>query len=149
MLRTPDAIGARSWATFVANKTLRDNSVAPDTVCKENEAIRLSALGFPLVEEGKPVGALVLVNKRGRQATFTAEDQELLLDLSRQAVRALRNARQYEAEKKVEELDALLTVSREITSTLDLNKVMNKIVNATAVIATYDQCAIAILDRES
>ena len=50
-----------------------------------------------------------------------------LQDLSRQAVRAVRNARQYEAEKKVEELDALLTVSREITATLDLDKVMQKI----------------------
>ena len=58
------------------------------------------------------------------------EDEELLADLARQAVRALRNARQHEAEKKVEELDALLAVSREITSTLDLDKVMQTIVNA-------------------
>jgi RND family efflux transporter MFP subunit len=146
----PDAVGGSIVGNLlVAQKTLRDNSVAPDTaLAKENEGYPVrSALGFPLIEDGKPVGALVLVNKRGRQPEFTAEDQELLLDLSRQAVRALRNARQYEAEKKVEELDALLTVSREITSTLDLDKVMNKIVNATAVIATYDQCAIAILDR--
>ena len=39
------------------------------------------------------------------------------------------------------------SVSREITATLDLDKVMQKIVNATAAIATYDQCAIAILDH--
>ena len=66
----------------------------------------------------------MLANKRGRHPEFTAEDEELLQDLSRQAVRALRNARQHEAEKKVEELDALLAVSREITATLDLDKVM-------------------------
>jgi RND family efflux transporter MFP subunit len=146
----PDAVGSSIVGNLlVSQKTLRDNSVGPDTgLAKENEGYPVrSALGFALVEEGRPVGALVLVNKRGRLAEFTPEDQELLLDLSRQAVRALRNARQYEAEKKVEELDALLTVSREITSTLDLDKVMQKIVNATAVIATYDQCSIAILDR--
>ena len=65
----------------------------------------------------------------------------------RQAVRALRTARQHEAEKKVEELDALLTVSREITSTLDLDRVMQTIVNATSALITYDRCAIGILEK--
>ncbi len=146
----PDAVGASIVGELlVAQKTLRDNNVAPSTpLAKENEGYPIrSALAFPLVEDGKPVGALILVNKRGRQAQFTPEDQELLLDLSRQAVRALRNARQYEAEKKVEQLDALLAVSREITATLDLDKVMQKIVNASAVLITYDQCAIAIMDK--
>ena len=102
---------------------------------------------MPLVEHDAPIGALVLVNKRGRHPEFSDGDEELLVDLSRQAVRALHNARQYEAEKKVEELDALLTVSREITSTLDLDKVMNAIVNSTAALVRYDRCAIAIQDR--
>ena len=66
-------------------------------------------------------------------------------DLARQAVRALRTARQHEAEKKVEELDALLAVSREITSTLDLDKVMKTVVNATSALIAYDRCGIAIL----
>ena len=86
----------------------------------------------------------MLANKRGRHPEFTAEDEELLQDLARQAVRALRNARQHEAEKKVEELDALLTVSREITSTLDLDKVMQTIVNATRRPDRLRPCAIAI-----
>lgn len=146
----PDAVGGSIVGDLLAaQRTLRDNNVAPDTpLATENEGYPIrSALAFPLVEEGKPVGVLVLVNKRGRHAEFTPEDQELLLDLSRQAVRALRNARQYEAEKKVEELDALLAVSREITATLDLDKVMQKIVNASAALIAYDQCAIAIMDK--
>jgi RND family efflux transporter MFP subunit len=51
----------------------------------------------------------------------------------------------YEAQKKVEELDALLAVSREITSTLDLDKVMKTVVNASAALIEYDRCAIAIM----
>ena len=89
----------------------------------------------------------MLVNKRGRVPEFSEEDQELLEDLARQAVRALRNARQYEAEKKVEELDALLAVSREITATLDLDRVMQTVVNASAALIRYDRCAIAIQER--
>lgn len=146
----PDAVGASIVGDLlVAQRVLRDNTVAPGTgLATENAGYPVgSVLALPLVEEQRPVGVLVLANKRGRNPVFTAEDQELLLDLSRQAVRALRNARQYEAEKKVEELDALLTVSREITSTLDLDKVMQKIVNATAALIAYDQCVIAIMDR--
>jgi len=38
-------------------------------------------------------------------------------------------------------------VSREITATLDLDKVMRAIVNASAALVTYDRAAIAILSR--
>jgi RND family efflux transporter MFP subunit len=148
--KPPDAVGGSIVGNLLVSKrVIRDNAVSPQGgLATENEGYTIrSVLAFALIEDEKPVGALVLVNKRGRIPEFTAEDQELLLDLSRQAVRALRNARQYEAEKKVEELDALLAVSREITSTLDLDKVMQKIVNASAALVTYDQCAIAILDR--
>ncbi|HEY7575138.1 MAG TPA: efflux RND transporter periplasmic adaptor subunit, partial [Thermoanaerobaculia bacterium] len=106
-----------------------------------------SILAVPLVEDEASIGALVLANKRGRHPEFTPEDEELLQDVSRQAVRALRIARQHEAEKKVQELDALLAVSREITSTLDLDKVMQTIVNGTAALITYDRCAIGLLEK--
>jgi GAF domain-containing protein/multidrug efflux pump subunit AcrA (membrane-fusion protein) len=146
----PDAVGSSIIGDVIANqKVILANKVPADVpLAAENEGHEVrSVLAIPLIEDKKPVGGLILVNKRGRQPMFTAEDEELLTDLSRGAVRALRNARQYEAEKKVEELDALLAVSREITATLDLDKVMQKIVNAAHAIVAYDQCAIAILDR--
>jgi RND family efflux transporter MFP subunit len=146
----PDAVGGSIVGDLLAEKQIvRRNRIPPDDpLAKESEGYPIhSVLAFPLVEEDVPVGALVLVNKRGRHPEFSPEDEELLQDLARQAVRALRNARQYEAEKKVEELDALLTVSREITSTLDLDKVMTTIVNATAPLIAYDRSAIAIMQR--
>jgi len=146
----PDAVGGSIVGDLIVEgKTLRRNRVpADDSLATENEGYPIhSVLALSLIEEDKPVGALVLVNKRGRHPEFSPEDDELLNDLSRQAVRALRNARQYEAEKKVQELDALLAVSREITSTLDLDKVMRTIVNGTAALVRYDRCAIAIQDR--
>jgi RND family efflux transporter MFP subunit len=146
----PEAVGSSIVGDLLADrKVIRRGAVTPgDPVATENEGYTIrSLLAFPLLEEERPVGALVLANKRGRVPEFTPEDEELLQDLARQAVRALRNARQHEAEKKVEELDALLTVSREITSTLDLDKVMTTIVNATAALIPYDQCSIAILDK--
>lgn len=146
----PEAVGSSIVGDVLADRRIVRRSAIPDSdmIAKENDGYPIrSVLAFPLLEEELPVGALVLVNKRGRHPAFTEEDQELLQDLTRQAVRALRNAREHEAEKKVQELDALLTVSREITSTLDLDKVMGTVVNGAAPLIAYDRCAIAILHR--
>lgn len=146
----PEAVGAAVVGDVVAGRT---------TICRndlpEDDPVRTadpdfpvrSFLAAPLVEDDTPVGAIVAVNKRGRHPEFSTADEDLIVDLAKQAVSALRNARQYEAEKKVEELDALLAVSREITATLDLDKVMRTIVNASSALVTYDRAAIAILAR--
>ncbi|HEY1252918.1 MAG TPA: efflux RND transporter periplasmic adaptor subunit [Thermoanaerobaculia bacterium] len=146
----PAAVGMTVIGDVIADQsTLRRNRIPEDDpLAGESEEYAIhSCLAVPLTEDEAIVGALILVNKRGRHPEFTAEDEELLQDLCRQAVRALRTARQHEAEKKVEELDALLAVSREITSTLDLDKVMHSVVNASSALIAYDRCAIAIQEK--
>jgi RND family efflux transporter MFP subunit len=146
----PEAVGAAIAGDIVADQTaLRRNRIPEaDPLFSESSDYPIrSLLAVALVEDEAAIGALVLANKRGRHPEFSAEDEELLQDVARQAVRALRTARQHEAEKKVQELDALLAVSREITSTLDLDKVMQTIVNATSALITYDRCAIGILEK--
>ncbi|HEY7113043.1 MAG TPA: GAF domain-containing protein [Thermoanaerobaculia bacterium] len=146
----PEAVGASIAGDVLAEQSaLRRNRIPDDDpLAAEVDGYPIrSVLAVPLIEEQASVGALVLANKRGRHPEFAPEDEELLQDVARQAVRALRTARQHEAEKKVEELDALLAVSREITATLDLDKVMQTIVNATAALITYDRCAIGILEK--
>ena len=146
----PVAVGSSIVGDVIADQAaVRRNRIPEaDPASQETEGYTIrSFLAVPLAEEDSIHGALVLANKRGRHPEFSAEDEELLQDLARQAVRALRNARQHEAEKKVEELDALLAVSREITATLDLDKVMKTIVNATSALIEYDRCGIAIQQR--
>jgi RND family efflux transporter MFP subunit len=146
----PVAVGSSIVGDVLADRRIVRRAAIPeaDPLAKENDGYPIrSILAFPLLEEELPVGVLVLANKRGRHPEFTEEDQELLQDLTRQAVRALRTAREHEAEKKVQELDALLTVSREITSTLDLDKVMATVVNGAAPLIAYDRSAIAIMHR--
>jgi RND family efflux transporter MFP subunit len=140
----PEAVGADVVGDLLADRVAIRRNRIPESEPDSGAAHVRSLLGVPLTEDDRPIGALVVANKRGRSPAFTPEDEELLEDLSRQAVRALRNARTYEAEKKVEELDALLAVSREITATLDLDRVMQTIVNASAALIRYDRCAIAI-----
>jgi RND family efflux transporter MFP subunit len=140
----PEAVGASIVGELIAGgDAIVENGVQDDHPL-HSEGVR-SVLGIPLYEDDAPVGALVIANKRGRRPAFDDADVALLTDLGHQAVRALRNARRYEAEKKVEELDALLAVSREITATLDLDRVMGTIVNSTAALIEYDRCSVAIL----
>ncbi|HET9794524.1 MAG TPA: efflux RND transporter periplasmic adaptor subunit [Thermoanaerobaculia bacterium] len=144
----PEAVGGSIIADVItAREDIVENEVE-DPMRNENAPYETrSLLAAPLVEDDAPVGALVVVNKRGRHPRFTDADRELLIDLGHQAVRALRNARRYLAEKKVEELDALLAVSREITSTLDLDRVMGTVVNATSALIPFDRCALSIVSR--
>lgn len=149
-VEAPEAVGASVVGDVIAdqNAVRRNRIPESDPVAGESGEFRIrSLLAVPLIEDEATIGALALVNKRGRHPEFSGEDEELLQDLARQAVRALRTARQHEAEKKVEELDALLAVSREITSTLDLDKVMHTIVNATSALIAYDRCGIAIQQK--
>ncbi len=146
----PDAVGTTVVGDVIANQSaVRRNRIPPsDPTATESPLYPIrSVMAVPLLEDDAAIGALVVANKRGRHPEFSPEDEELLQDVGRQAVRALRTARQHEAEKKVEELDALLAVSREITSTLDLDKVMKTIVNATSALISYDRCGIAIQER--
>ena len=146
----PDAVGASVVGDVLADQEgLRRNRIPPtDPIATEYPPYPVkSILAVPLVEDEAAIGALVVANKRGRHPEFSPEDEELLFDVSRQAVRALRTARQHEAEKKVEELDALLAVSREITATLDLDKVMGTVVNATSALIPYERCAIGVFEK--
>ena len=147
----PDAVGAAIVGDVVADQEAdppQPHPAEPTPSPPRTPATpSVPSVAVPLIEDDVAIGALVVANKRGRHPEFSAEDEELLGDLARQAVRALRNARQHEAEKKVEELDALLAVSREITATLDLDKVMQTIVNATSALIAYDRCGIAIQEK--
>jgi GAF domain-containing protein len=146
----PEAVGASVVGDVLAEQaTLRRNRIPQsDPISTENPLYPVkSVIAAPLVEDDAAIGALVVANKRGRHPEFSPEDEELLADLGRQAVRALRTARQHEAEKKVEELDALLAVSREITATLDLDKVMGTVVNATSALVPYERCAIGVFEK--
>ena len=145
----PDSIGASVVGDVLGTtETAYENDLPGSHLLKSESAFPVSSvLTVPLIEDEVPVGALVIVNKRGRRPRFAEPDALLLTDLGHQAVRALHNARRYGAERRVEELDALLAVSREITATLDLDRVMKTIANASAALINFDRCAVAVVQR--
>jgi RND family efflux transporter MFP subunit len=60
---------------------------------------------------------------------------------------ALHNANLLEAERKVSALDALLKISQEITSTLDLDHVLTTVVHQASSVVPFERCVIGFFDR--
>jgi RND family efflux transporter MFP subunit len=117
---------------------------------KRNAGIKegtvFSILGVPLLEHESLVGVVEAIN-RSDGLPFDDDDQFLLTNICETASNALHNASLLQAERKVEILEALVRVSAEITSTLDLDHVLDAIVNGPSTVIPYERAAIALDQR--
>jgi RND family efflux transporter MFP subunit len=105
-----------------------------------------SILAMPLLEHESLVGVVEAINRLDG-LPFDEDDQFLLTNICETASNALHNASLLQAERKVEILEALVKVSAEITSTLDLDHVLDAIVNGPATVIPYERAAIALDQR--
>jgi RND family efflux transporter MFP subunit len=105
-----------------------------------------SIVAGPLMEHENLVGVVEAVNRMDG-APFDEDDQFLLSNICETASNALHNASLLQAERKVEILETLVTVSKEITSTLNLGSVLQTVVNGTKAVVPYDRAAIALEQR--
>jgi signal transduction histidine kinase len=98
------------------DKTVRDEGV-------------VAALALPIMLKGEIIGLLWVANRTS--AKFTEQDVDALQRLAHQAAIAIENARLYaEARLKTARLEALLRVSRVMTSTLDPQRIASVITEA-------------------
>jgi RND family efflux transporter MFP subunit len=67
--------------------------------------------------------------------------------MTQTAAGALHNASLMEAEKKIEILETLVEVSNEITSTLNLERVLQVVVNAPQRIMAYERASVALENK--
>jgi signal transduction histidine kinase len=121
---------------------------------RERLALR-SILTVPFFRDGRPFGAVTVW--RGEARPFTDTQIALLQTFADQAVIAIENvrlfqelqARTYELGRSVEELKALGEVSRAVSSTLDLEVVLQTIVSRASQLAGADGCAIYEYDEDT
>src|ERR1700723_734102 len=118
-----------------ANPKLVENpaeepGLAPRIAASEEFEI-VSWMCAPLRKENDVLGVVELVNKADG-TPFNEDDLFFLSSISEQAAVALHNANLLDAERKVHALDALLKISQEITSTLDLDHVLSTVVQQAA-----------------
>ena len=105
-----------------------------------------SIVAGPLMEHENLVGVVEAVNRLDG-APFDEDDQFLLTNICETASNALHNASLLQAERKVEILQTLVQVSGEITSTLNLDRVLQSVVNHTQAIIPFERAAIALEQR--
>ena len=102
-----------------------------------------SLIAVPIRDGEFIVGVLEAVN-RDDGSPLDEDDLFFLSTISETAASSLHNASLLEAERKIELLEILVQVSHEITSTLNLERVLQVIVNGPQKIMSYDRAAVAL-----
>ena len=105
-------------------------------------AIR-TLMAVPVVAQNFQVGVLEAINK-STGAAFDHDDVFFLSTIALTAGSALHNASLLETERKVEILETLVQVSNQITSTLNLDRVLQVVVNASAHVIPYERASLAL-----
>jgi signal transduction histidine kinase len=107
-----------------------------------------TVLAVPMLRDGEPIGALGLWRREVRP--FTDKQIALMATFANQAVIAIENAnlfkelqaRTTELTRSVEQLTALGDVGRTLSSTLDLDTVLQTIVTRASQLAGTDACSV-------
>jgi signal transduction histidine kinase/HAMP domain-containing protein len=112
-----------------------------------------AVLAVPLVREGAAIGAIIL--RRTEARPFTDKQVALLQTFADQAVIAIENvrlfqelqARTQELSRSLEEVRALSEVSQAVSSSLDLQQVLDSIMQRAVGLAGADACAVLEFDQ--
>lgn len=119
------------------------------TVDQKTGFVTRSMICVPLIIDNDAYGAIQIVNKKhGVDGQFDTNDCELVKDLAISAAISMKNARLMEMESKVKEMNALMSISNELVSTLDIDQVLNLVVNRTNELVEIDFGAIALLEDD-
>jgi len=121
-----------------------------DRLVRRNQGIAeggvVSLVVAPILDQESLVGVIEAANKLDG-TPFDDDDLFTLSRLAESAAIALHNASLLAAERKVEILETLVTVSHEITSTLNLERVLQTIVNAPQAVIPYERAGIGLEQR--
>jgi len=108
-----------------------------------SDGVIVSLIATPLVTQGNQVGVFEAINKQNGDP-FNEDDLFLLNSVAEAAAGALNNAALLQAERKVQILETLVKVSAEITSTLNLDRVLQTVVNVPGEVIPYERAAVAL-----
>lgn len=143
-----------SYRRMIVERTVREHQLDdPDVLAEDREIMERwgerSVLSIPLVFQDEVIGALTLVEKRSPRR-FTAADLRLFELVSAPVAVAVHNARMLRREaEQNRRLGALLSASRAMTSTIDLEALLATITAAARGALDTAECAIDTYDRES
>jgi GAF domain-containing protein/biotin carboxyl carrier protein len=138
-------VASKQKTTIVARAM--DDPRYQQSVDETGESAGSTVMATAIVAKGVTVGALQVIDKDGGASVFDANDRALLEGLAGSAAIAIRNAQLHAAEKRAADLALLLDISREITATLDLDRVLRTVVNLASRALTFDRGAVGLMDK--
>jgi two-component system phosphate regulon sensor histidine kinase PhoR len=104
-----------------------------------------SVLCAPLIVQGRPIGALELINKR--QGYFTEDDQELLISMCASLAIALQNAGLYkEAQERAQRTTIVSDITTAINASSSLPQATQSIAAHLNRLIPFDYANICLLD---
>jgi GAF domain-containing protein/multidrug resistance efflux pump len=137
---------AQKQRTTMVRDAVRDPRFQEATDVAEDH-VSTTVMATPMVAGGVTVGAIQVVDKRTGSGTFDAHDRELLEGLAAAAGSSLRNAQLHGAERRARDLAVLLEISREITATLDIDRVLHSVVNLASKTLDFDRGAVGLYEK--
>ena len=137
---------AQHQKTTMVTRAIEDPRFDPD-LDRSSQMIALNVMATAMVAGGVTVGAIQVTNKTTGDGIFDDRDRELLEGLAASVAIALRNAQLHAAEKRAGDLAVLLDISREITATLDLDRVLQSVVHLASRALAFDRAAVALYEK--
>jgi RND family efflux transporter MFP subunit len=122
---------------------------ADEALAQRNERsgdTAISLMAVPLLDGESLTGVLEAIRREGEEP-FTEDDLFALTQVTASAAQALHNSSLLQAERKIEVLQTLVSVSQEIGSTLNQQRVLQAIVNQPQLVIPYERAAIALEQR--
>jgi GAF domain-containing protein/multidrug resistance efflux pump len=137
---------AQKQRTTMVMEAVRDPRFQAATDTTE-DTVSNTVMATAMVAGGVTVGAIQVVDKRTGTGAFDAHDRELLEGLAAAAASSLRNAQLHGAERRARDLAVLLEISREITATLDIDRVLQSVVNLASKALDFDRGAVGLYEK--
>ena len=134
-----------SRRTTMVTRAVEDPRFQP--ALDSGDALATTVMATAMVAGGVTVGAIQVANKLTGDGIFDQRDRDLLEGLAASAAAALRNAQLHSVEKRAGDLAVLLEISREITATLDLDRVLQSVVNLASRALPFDRGAVALYEK--
>jgi sigma-B regulation protein RsbU (phosphoserine phosphatase) len=130
----------------ISNNVREDPRFSPELEDQIGFPIR-SLICVPLLRRGKLVGVAAALNKMNEKE-FGQEDLETFSSLADQIAIALDNSYLYSrAKKKTLEMETLLEVEKSLSSSLDINELLELILDSLSKVVRYDAAAIFLVDK--
>jgi adenylate cyclase len=139
---------ARSGETVNIPDAYQDPRFNPEVDRKTGYRTRTILCAPMKSREGRILGVLQVLNKRN--GVFTREDEELLDAFESQAAIAVQNALLIEdIRKRARTSEILLDVMRTVSSELQIDQLLQKVVAKTSEVMNADRCTLFLVHRKS